>query len=263
MSDATYDLQSASHLRALLGVPVLRIYETIGSTNDAARALADSGAETLSTVLANEQTLGRGRGGKSWLSAPGASLIVSIVFQTPRSQSGAPGPAPVRIGNAVAKAIEQSSKLAARIKWPNDVVIEGKGKVCGILCESSIRQEGIAYIIAGIGVNVGHVSDVYPSINQAAAQPIDRVALLRAVIDNLRPHADQIIAPLSNVEIAEISQRDVLLDQEVETDDGTRGVARGILPDGSLQVETRQGMKAVHTATVRLAQSGAYPGAQK
>ena len=260
--DPTYDRLSAHELRESLRVPAVHIYKTIGSTNDAARALADSGADTLTLVLADEQTSGRGRGGKSWLSAPGASLIVSVIIQTPQRRDAAPGAVSIRVGNAVAKAIEQSTSLPARIKWPNDVLIEGKGKVCGILCESSIRQEGIAYIIAGIGVNIGHVSDDYPSINQLATQPVDRVTLLKPIVDNLRRCVDRIAAPLTDEEIAAFAARDVLMNQEVETDDG-RGVARGILPDGSLQLESPQGMKSVHAATVRLARSGAYPGAQK
>lgn len=256
-----YDGRPAHSWREFLNVPAVHIYESIGSTNDAARDLAEAGSPTLTVALTDRQTHGRGRGGKTWLSAPGASLIFSIIFRTPRSDQAAPGAAPIRIGNVVARAIEEVASARAMLKWPNDVVVDGHGKIAGILCESAVRREGIAYIIAGIGVNVSHVDDSYSSLREIAPRPVERGDLLKAIVDGIRVHADSVIAPLTDAEIAAIHARSILMNREIEAEDGTRGTVRAIRPDGSLQIETSGGMLLLHTATVRLANTGAYPGA--
>jgi BirA family transcriptional regulator, biotin operon repressor / biotin---[acetyl-CoA-carboxylase] ligase len=258
-----YDGFDAESLQEFLRVPRVVLYESTGSTNDAARQLADQQAPSFTIVLTERQTHGRGRGGKSWLSTPGRSLICSIVFQTSLHPNAAPGAVPVRIGNAVAKAIEATSGLNARLKWPNDVVFQGHGKVAGILCESAMRQDGLARIVAGIGVNVGKVSEEHVSINELSEVPVARTALLKNIVDQIRPYEHALLAPLTDEEIAQIESRDVLINQQVESDDGARGIARSVLPDGSLEIETPDGVKALHNATIRLAHTGGYPGAQK
>ena len=258
---ALYDGRTTEQLRDELAVPAVHVFDSIGSTNDAARQLADDGAESLTIVLTDQQTHGRGRSGKSWLSAPGASLICSIIFHGSSDRRTTPGAAPLRVGLAVARAVETVSGIPAKIKWPNDIVIGGHGKIAGILCESSIRHEDQMHVIAGIGINVGYVSADYVALQDVAQKRVARTDLLRAIIEELRAFAGRITQPLTPAELSEFHARDILLDQEVETDDGGVAVARGILPDGSLRLQAGNEMRAVHNASIRLAHSKKYPGA--
>lgn len=245
----------------LLNVPSVQLYETAASTNDLARERADAGAATLTVVIADHQTHGRGRGGKDWLSLPGSSLLCSIVFRIAGQGAEAPGAAPVRVGLAVAGAIQEVTGLAAAVKWPNDVVIDGSGKVAGVLCEGVFRTDD-AFIVAGIGINVSHPGHDYPSLAAITGSHVSRSALLQALIDRLRPTARRMAAQLTEAELAAARARDILFGEDIESDEGLRGRACGISSDGSLTVQTAEGMRAVHSATIRLAGTRAYPGAR-
>ena len=246
-----------------LHVPAIYLFETIDSTNNFARKLADEGADALTLVIADQQTSGRGRGGRSWISAPGSSLLFSLIFRGRAGTGAAPGAAPVRIGNAVAEAIESNTSIPAMLKWPNDIVVAGIGKVGGILCEGALRQDGSSYIIAGIGINVHTPAPGYASLSDVAGTAISRAEVLTATIAALRSVAPHINDPLSEGELNAIARRDILLDQMIENDDGLRGQAIGIQRDGSLSVKTTDGVRAIRDASIRLADSGAYPGARR
>lgn len=261
MHAPTWEGRHADDWRASLDLPAVHVYETTPSTNDAARQLAESGAPHLTLVLADHQTQGRGRAGRAWLSVPGASVLCSVIFRyVPRADSAA-GAAPVRIGHAVADAIEHAANVATRVKWPNDVVIDGHGKVAGILCEGAARPRH-AYLVAGIGVNLDSPRADFASISEASERPPSRETILRAMIERLQPLADTITRPLSDDELAAIRQRDLLFGQLVEVENGLTGRAVGIARDGSLLVQSGHELRPVHNATVRLAGSHAYPGAR-
>lgn len=245
-----------------LDVPAIFLFETIDSTNNFARKLADEGADALTLVLADQQTSGRGRSGSRWVSAPGSSLLFSLIFRGRAGADAAPGAAPVRIGNALADAIESATRIPAMLKWPNDIVVAGSGKVGGILCEGALRQDGSAYIVAGIGVNVHKPAHGYASLSDIAGTAVDRGQVLQAIITTLRAVAPRINDPLSEAELSAIARRDILLDQMIENDEGLRGQAVGIQRDGSLSVKTTDGVRAIRDASIRMADSGAYPGAR-
>lgn len=258
---SAWEGSDASTWQQRLGVPSVHIYSIIRSTNDVARQLAEAGAASLTIVVADHQTEGRGRAGRSWVSAPGASLLCSIVFQSAEGARFTPGAAPIRIGHAVAQAIATVTRVDALVKWPNDVVIPGRGKVAGVLCEATTRQGG-AFVIGGIGVNVRVPGGGYASLEDASGIEISRGELLRAIINELRPYADSITLLLSETELARIRERDLLFGQQVVDDSGLVGTACGIAADGSLLVRSAQGVSAVHNATIRLAGSHDYPGAR-
>ena len=259
---ALWDGHDADWWRQHLDVPAVHVYETIPSTNDVARKLAEQGAGTLTIVVADQQTAGRGRAGRSWSSSRGSSLLCSIIFLTEADARATPGAAPVRIGNAVAQAIEDTAHITARLKWPNDVMVAEQGKVAGILCEATMRQQGSAHVIAGIGVNVDDPGADFGSINATAPTPVARGALLERIVTLLRPFAQRITEPLNQAELAAIMKRDVLYGEQVEIDSRLAGRAAGIASDGSLQLETREGTRNIYSATVRLADTKAYPGAR-
>jgi BirA family transcriptional regulator, biotin operon repressor / biotin---[acetyl-CoA-carboxylase] ligase len=257
----TWEGRSADEWQQLLGLPAVHLFDVISSTNDVALKLAESGAPTLTLVIADHQTSGRGRGGSAWLSSPGSSLLCSFVYQTELTQRHSAGAAPIRVGAAVARAVELLIDKPVAVKWPNDVVIEDMGKIAGVLCEGAFRQQGRGYIVAGIGLNVSYPGDDYASVAEATDEPPTRTALLQAIVREIIADASGITDPFSDAELSALRERDVLFDKEVKTEGGVVGRACGIANDGSLQIETEDGVKSVRTATVRLANNGAYPGA--
>ena len=136
-----------------LGTTIHHFLET-GSTNDAARQLAEQDAPEGTLVLAEKQTQGRGRLGRSWFSEQGAGIYASILLRPvlkPRDAAG------LTLAAALAgsEAIEQACDLNVDIKWPNDLLLSGR-KCCGILSEMQAERDEIRYVIVGIGINVNH-----------------------------------------------------------------------------------------------------------
>ena len=260
MSEYRWEGRTAEDWRRRLRLPAVHLFDVIDSTNNVALRLAEEGAPTLTLVLADYQTAGRGRAGRSWSAEPGHSLLFTVVFRTPPGEQH-PGTAPVRIGWHVADVIERLTGHPMKVKWPNDVVAPGHGKVAGILCEGVVRQSGHAYIVAGIGVNVRATGAGYTALADLGHAP-GRGELLAGIIERLHTIAQHIIAPLGSEERNAFSTLDLLSGEMVENEDGVRGHACGISRDGSLLVETAEGVRALQSANIRLAGTHKYPGSR-
>lgn len=132
----------------------LVFHETVGSTNDEAKALARNGAAPETVVWALQQTEGRGRRGRTWSSPPG-NLYASFILRpacTPQKAAQLGFVASLAIGDALAELAPDISATAC--KWPNDVLVGGR-KIAGILLESEFgRDERVAFVIVGLGVNL-------------------------------------------------------------------------------------------------------------
>jgi len=126
--------------------------ELTDSTNSDICRLAREGALEGTVVTADVQTAGKGRRGRSWESEAGTSLLFSLLLRPNLAPDIAPQ-ITLLMAMAVAKAIRELTGLKAEIKWPNDVVVNGK-KVCGILTEMQLKDGGIDYVVVGIGVNM-------------------------------------------------------------------------------------------------------------
>jgi BirA family biotin operon repressor/biotin-[acetyl-CoA-carboxylase] ligase len=212
----------------MLGRPRLHLRATT-STNDRARELAERGAPHGTIVTAGVQTAGRGRQGRTWTAPPGTALLVSVVLRH------APGLLPLRAGLAVA----DLAGPAARVKWPNDVLVEGR-KVAGILAEGRPAEH---WTVLGIGVNAAlDVADL-PAELRATAASLGRApeAVLGELLDALQRWLD---APAEGV-LDALRSRDALRDRPVRWADGD-GVGAGIDGDGALLVRRHDG------STVRL-----------
>src|SRR5438093_7080959 len=158
---------------------------------DRAREAARMEAEEGTILLADEQTAGRGRLQRTWVAPPGSSLLFSVLFRPslallPRLT--------ILASLAVAAAIEECGAGPAQIKWPNDVLIEGR-KVAGILLESELRGMTVAYAIAGIGVNVNLDPAALPelavpatSLAAALGRDLPRGEVFRALVGSLDEH---------------------------------------------------------------------------
>jgi BirA family transcriptional regulator, biotin operon repressor / biotin---[acetyl-CoA-carboxylase] ligase len=141
-----------------LGRRVL-VFDRLDSTNNLAAMLADDPANDGLAILANEQTAGRGQHGRTWLAAPGQSVLLSLLF-APTPELCRPAVLTAWAAVAVCQTIHYAIGRPARIKWPNDVLLHGR-KVCGILIESSAGRRAEAHqhsrspwFIVGIGLNV-------------------------------------------------------------------------------------------------------------
>ena len=157
------DMLASMEIREGLGTETLGKKQVIccretDSTNARARDLADRGAAEGTLVVAETQTRGRGRKGRTWFSAPGAGIYASLVLRPSMPPSQAP-----RItfltAVAAAEALMNETGLDVRIKWPNDLLVRGK-KIAGILTEISAERGALEYAVVGLGMNVN--ADAFP-----------------------------------------------------------------------------------------------------
>lgn len=242
--------------RSRWGVPELHVFGAVGSTNDVARALAEGGAPGGTVVLADAQTEGRGRRGRSWHAGPGQSLILSMVVR-PRSM-GAESVLSLRLGLAAARAIETVAPLAVGMKWPNDLIIDGR-KVGGMLCEGVVEGDRVAFVVAGTGINVHQDDDDWPgtlagrasSLSARARRAIDTTELAGTVIKLWRTAIAEAGDRLAPDEVAELGRRDVLRGRLVTVDGRVAGEVRGVDPDGALRLNDDGTPRRVVAGTIR------------
>jgi len=131
---------------------VIHYYDETGSTNSVLSRLADNGASEGTTVIADKQTSGRGRLGRRWISPPGMNLYISVLFRP--SIAAWESPLLTFIASiALTETIKKTGVPPTEIKWPNDLVINGR-KVAGVLTEMSPKGDRVDYVVVGIGVNI-------------------------------------------------------------------------------------------------------------
>ncbi len=188
------DITEQALRKALSDLPVggIRFLEQTGSTNDVALAWASEGAPDLALVVADEQTAGRGRLGRKWVTPPGAALAFSLILHPvmEKAESIALYAALGALG--VASALEDNYNLKPEIKWPNDVLLKRR-KVCGILAEAVWLKNWAESVVLGIGLNVRAAavpaaeSLNFPatSLEAATGQCLERIKLLHAILTSL------------------------------------------------------------------------------
>ncbi len=186
------DVIQIKSLLAGLPVPEIRYFESIASTNDEALKWATSGAEDGCLVIADQQTLGRGRLGRRWITRPGSALAFSLILHPTSPELKRVGFFSPLGALAICQALEKDLKLPAEIKWPNDVLL-GRRKAAGILVEAAWQGETLQGIVIGIGINVAAEAVppadqlLFPatSIEDAAGRAVDRWRLLRAILQSI------------------------------------------------------------------------------
>lgn len=151
---------------------VFHILETVDSTSTFLRKLSEKGAEDKTVVIANEQTNGRGRRGKSFFSPADAGIYMSVLIK-PDFPLDNPAKITTAAAVSVCRAIKKVLNLKAQIKWVNDVYLDNK-KVCGILTEavSDAKSLEANSIILGIGINISRPNSDYPIDISSIAAPI-------------------------------------------------------------------------------------------
>jgi BirA family biotin operon repressor/biotin-[acetyl-CoA-carboxylase] ligase len=209
-----------------LGRPRLH-FRVTDSTNQRARELASAGAVHGTLVTANEQTAGRGRQGRTWTAPAGRALLCSLIVREP----------PRLLSLAAGVAVAEVAGPEARLKWPNDVLVEGR-KVAGILAEGR-PAEGWAAL--GIGLNVALREDDFPPELRDRAGTLGRSSeQIEATLDELLAALERwLAAPVDEV-LEAVRARDALLGQAVSWTNGA-GRGAGIDAEGRLLVATDAG----------------------
>jgi len=209
-----------------LGRPRLHL-RSVGSTNERARELAEAGAPHGTAVTAGEQTAGRGRQGRGWSTPPGSAIALSLVIRDPDPLLS------LRAGLAVA----DLAGAGARVKWPNDVLLDGR-KVAGVLVEGR-PQAGWA--VLGIGVNAALDLELLPQELRGVAGTLGLAPreLPRALDELLRALEARLAEP-GDATLAALRERDALAGRPLRWEGGA-GTGAGIAPDGALLVRRADG----------------------
>lgn len=159
----------------------IHAYEATNSTMDVAHRLAAAGEPEGSVVVAEGQSKGRGRMGRSWISPKGKGIYASFILRPPLQLSRVPA-VTLMSAVAVARAIQASTELRPELKWPNDLLLDGR-KVAGILTELNAELNRVNYVVIGIGVNVNTPRSALPaaatSLLEETGGRVDRLALAR------------------------------------------------------------------------------------
>lgn len=238
----------------------LRLFDVVGSTQDELRALAEQGAPEGTVVIAEQQTSGRGRMGRAWVSPAGKGVWMSLLLRP-----SVPLPLTPQLtllaAVALSRAITRLVPLTIGIKWPNDLLVDGR-KISGILLESAAEDERLRYVVVGLGISANLEAEDYPeellqraiSLKMAAGQPVSRSELIAAILEQFEQlyalYLEQGFAPIRALWEA----HSVTLNRQatLTTPQGViEGTPRGLDDMGGLQVELADGsFRTVYSAEV-------------
>ena len=237
----------------------LHFQRITGSTNLLAKQAGEEGAPHGALFVADEQTAGRGRRGRSWQSPPGANIYFTILLR-PDFQPNQASMLTLVMAHSVAAAVRRLTGLEPGIKWPNDVLLEDR-KICGILTEMSLEREYIHYVVCGVGINVAlqdfpeEIREHATTVEAVCGRHISKGELLQYVMEAFERDYDAFslagdLTPLLESYNRMLVNRDRsvrVLDPKGEWE----GIARGINSRGELLVENAEGaVTAVYAGEV-------------
>ena len=248
----------------LLGKQIVHFYDTSSTNNEAKRLAADDAVEGT-IVVSEAQTLGRGRLNRGWFSPPGGGVWVSVILRPPFPPQEAPK-CTLMAAVATVEAIREASGLNCGIKWPNDILWQGR-KLVGILTEMSAEMDAINFVVLGIGINVSLQERDFPeelrnigaSVSMGAEREVSRVEVLQKLLERLE-YWYQVVKQEGFEPVLEAWRREsVTLGQPVRVLAGEEtydGVAEELAEDGSLLVRTENGLRRVLAGDVSLRLQG-------
>jgi len=232
----------------------LHYFSRLESTNDTARGLADQGAPEGTVVVAREQSAGRGRLGRRWASPPGG-LWLSVILR-PRRPASEWARLALAASVGIAIALERAMGIRAQVKWPNDLVLDGR-KLGGILLEAAG-----SYVVIGIGLNANVPLSAFPpdlasgatTLAEHLGHPVDMVRLAQAVLQELeRVYQTVFDDPAAVMEQWRVRSSTLGRTVRVIGSAATyEGVAESIDVDGALTVRTATGLRRVVASDVSL-----------
>lgn len=250
MARLALDGVAATDLAGRWSVPQCGLFRELPSTLNAIHDLAAQGAPTGSVVIAEAQTAGRGRDGRSWHS-PAGGVWLGMLLRPARAELGVMS---VRVGLVVADAVDALlGRVETRLKWPNDVLL-GDRKLAGILCEGRWHGETLQWLAVGVGVNVRNA--IPTAVARRAVALAEWLPAVRRldVLDRLVPAVARLASgepALSERECAAFAARDWLHGRQLRSP--AAGRARGLRPDGALLVDLGAATIAVREGHVELA----------
>jgi BirA family biotin operon repressor/biotin-[acetyl-CoA-carboxylase] ligase len=231
--------------------PLIHYFERVGSTMDVVHALAEEGVDAGTAVLAGEQLEGRGSRGRPWHSPPGG-LWASVLLRP--AVVGGIEVMSLRVGLAVAAALEACTGQVIQLKWPNDLMLDRR-KVGGILCEARWQGGVLGWVAVGVGINV---QNAIPADLEHSAVALGQVrsgitseGIAEPVIAALRG-IDLSADRLSSAELSQFEGRDWLRGRKLV--EPVHGEVVGLKEDGSLLVQTpHDGVVALRSSSIELA----------
>ena len=220
----------------------IEFYPSIGSTNDLAEARLSAGSPDLTIILADEQTSGRGRHGRSWHTPPGAALAFSLSLRTPPDS---PPWAYAPLGALAVHDALAELGLQPAVKWPNDVLLNGR-KTCGILAEAHWQGSALNGVVLGIGINIlpeavppGELNFPATSVSTEAGRPVDRLTVFVKVLEHFVRRRAQIG---TDAFLRAWEDRLAYRGEEVMVGSDC-GILLGLTPEGNLRLQTPSGEK--------------------
>ena len=232
-----------------LPLSIWRCYDSVGSTNDIALDWAQAGAPDMAMVVADNQTAGRGRFRRHWVTNPGTALAVSLVLRPDGSELPCLSHFSALGAIAIQQALEESLGLATLIKWPNDTLLAGR-KTAGILIENTWLGSQLQALVMGIGLNIAPESVppadqlMFPatSLEGVLGHTIDRWAVLRSILLKLASWRLRLGSP----EFLEVWEDHLAYKGEWVRISGAGqpdqiGQIKGLMPSGSLILVSQEG----------------------
>lgn len=239
----------------------IHYFSDVESTNNAAKKLAAEDCPEGTIVVAESQQGGRGRLSRGWFSPFAKGIWLSIVLRPPFSPQEAPK-CTLLAAVALTRAIRKVSRISCGIKWPNDILYQGK-KLVGILTEMSAEMDAINYIVIGAGINVNVAQTEFPedlssiatSLSAAAGHPVERVSLLCEILQQLELSYHTAVQQGFSQILADWREQSITLGQAVDVFGVNRtfsGIAQDIDGEGALLVKTADGIERVLAGDVSI-----------
>lgn len=260
---AAPDLMTEAEIKSLMHTDWVAkevlYFETIDSTNTKAQELAEKGYPSGTLVVADKQESGKGRRGRSWVSPSGTGIFMTLMIKPDINPNNA-SMLTLVAALAVAKAITSVTGEEAMIKWPNDIVVNGK-KVCGILTEMNAQFDYINHIVVGIGINVHNesfpeeISQMASSLMiEAGGKRFHRAQIIAETMSYFEQYYDTFLKTQDlSALVREYDKLLVNRNKSVRVLDPKEpfdGKAMGITPKGELIVDTWESRKLVSSGEV-------------
>ena len=260
---AAPDLMTEAEIKSLMHTDWVAkevlYFDTIDSTNTKAQELAEKGYPSGTLVVADKQESGKGRRGRSWVSPSGTGIFMTLMIKPDINPNNA-SMLTLVAALAVAKAITSVTGEKAMIKWPNDIVVNGK-KVCGILTEMNAQFDYINHIVVGIGINVHNesfpeeISHMASSLMiEAGGKRFHRAQIIAETMSYFEQYYDTFLKTQDlSALVREYDELLVNMNKAVRVLDPKEpfdGKAMGITPKGELIVDTWESRKLVSSGEV-------------
>lgn len=216
-------------------------FESLDSTNSCAKTLATCDIPEGAVVYSEFQTAGRGRLGRTWTAAPGENLLFTVILR-PELDPERANLLTLVAAASVAEAVEAATNLPVEVKWPNDLLTNGK-KFCGILSEASFKKDKCEYILLGLGINVNQTSfqqnldQRATSLKRELGRKLDRAKLFQEIILRLEKNYQKAKEGTMDRPMHEWKKRCRMFNREIKVDQHGKvieGVALRLSPDGGL-----------------------------